>query len=57
MAPSNNIRKTKKNKNKNTGKNALKQFHKKWNLDQNINNSKSHTCNSFFENIISGVQL
>ena len=29
MAPSNNIRKTKKNKNKNTGKNALKQFHKK----------------------------
>ena len=27
------------------------------NLDQNINDSKSHICNSFFENIFSGVQL
>ena len=25
-------------------------------LDQNINDSKSHICNSFFENIFSGVQ-
>ena len=29
----------------------------KRNLDQNINDSKSHICNSFFENIFSGVQL
>ena len=25
-------------------------------MDQNINDSKSHICNSFFENIISGIQ-
>ena len=30
---------------------------KKRNSDQNINDSKSHICNSFFENIIPGVQL
>ena len=30
---------------------------KKRNLDQNINNSKSHLWNSFFENIISDIQL
>ena len=30
---------------------------KKRNLDQNINSSKSDTWNSFFENIISGIQL
>ena len=29
----------------------------KWNLNQNINDSKSHIWNYFFENIISGVQL
>ena len=28
----------------------------KRNLDQNINDSKSHIWNSFFENIISGIQ-
>ena len=33
---------------KNTGKNALKQSHKKWNLDQNINDSKSHIWIFFF---------
>ena len=27
------------------------------NLDQNINHSKSHIWNSFFENIILGIQL
>ena len=27
------------------------------NFDQNVNDSKSHICNSFFENIISGIQL
>ena len=30
---------------------------KKRNLDQNINDSKSHFWNSFFENIISDIQL
>ena len=30
---------------------------KKRNLDQNINDSKSHLWNSFFENIISDIQL
>ena len=30
---------------------------KKRNLDQNINYSKSHIWNYFFENIISGIQL
>ena len=44
-------------KKKNTGKNVLKQSHKKWNLDQNINYSKSHVCNSFLKNIILGIQL
>ena len=29
----------------------------KRNLDQNINDSKCHICNFFFENITSGVQL
>ena len=29
----------------------------KQSLDPNINDSKSHICNSFFENIISGIQL
>ena len=28
----------------------------KRNFDQNINDSKSHIWNSFFENIISGIQ-
>ena len=32
-------------------------FPKERNLDQNINDSKSHIWNSFFENIISGIQL
>ena len=30
---------------------------KKRNLDQNINDSKSQIWNSFFKNIISGIQL
>ena len=30
---------------------------KKRNLDQNINNSKSHIWNSFYEIIVSGMQL
>ena len=34
-----------------------KAIHKKGNLDQNKKDSKSHICNSFFENIFSGVQL
>ena len=42
---------------KNTGWNTLKQSPKKWNLDQNINDSKSHIWNSFFENIISSIQI
>ena len=29
---------------------------KKRNLNKNINYSKSHICNSFFENSISGIQ-
>ena len=43
-------------KKKNTGYNALKQSPKNRNLDQNVNDSKSHIFNSFFENIFSGVQ-
>ena len=38
---------------KNTGQNVLKQSTKKRNLDKNINDSKSHICNSYLENIIS----
>ena len=34
--------KKKKTKKKNTDKNALKQSSKKWNLDQNMNDPKSH---------------
>ena len=34
-------------------KKTLKQSPKKQNLDQNISDSKSHICNSFFENIFS----
>ena len=30
---------------------------KKESLDQNINTSKSYICNSFFENVISVIQL
>ena len=33
----------------------LRQSPKKRNLDQNINDSKSHICNSFFEHIISAI--
>ena len=29
----------------------------KWNVNQNINDSKSRICNSFFENIISGIKF
>ena len=43
-------------KKKNTGYNALEQSPKNRNLDQNVNDSKSHIFNSFFENIFSGVQ-
>ena len=46
-----------KNFKKNAGYNALKQSPKKRNLDQNINDSKSYICNSFFENNFSGIQL
>ena len=41
-----------KNKNNNIGSNALKKSPKNWDLHQNINNSKFHTCNSFFSNIL-----
>ena len=37
-------------------KNTLKLPPKNGNLDQNIYDSKSHIWNSFFENIISGIQ-
>ena len=39
------------------GWNVLRQSPQKRNLDQNINDSKSHLWNSFFENIISDIQL
>ena len=48
---------TKKKNNNNTGWNALKMSPKKRTLDQNINYSKSHIWNSFFENIILGIQI
>ena len=38
-------------------KKALKKSPKKWTLDQNLNDSKSHTWNSFFWNIILGMQF
>ena len=37
--------------------NCPKAVPKKLNLDKNINNSKSNIWNSFFENIISGIQI
>ena len=47
---------TMKNKKKHWLK-RLKAFPKKRSLDQNINTSKSHICNSFFENDISNTTL
>ena len=44
-------------KKKNTDWNILKQYPKQRNLDQNINDSKSHIWNSFLENIISSIHL
>ena len=42
---------------RNLAKTPLKHSPKKRNLDQNINDSKSRISNSFFENMISGIQL
>ena len=45
-----------KKKQKKTLANALKEPPKKEILEQKLNDSKAHICNSFFENIISGMQ-
>ena len=45
-----------KKKQKKTLANALKEPPKKEILEQKLNDSKPHICNSFFENIISGMQ-
>ena len=34
-----------------------KSRHQKPKFGQNVNDSKSQICNSFFENIISGIQI
>ena len=47
---------TTKKKQKKTLANALKEPPKKEILEQKLNDSKPHICNSFFENIISGMQ-
>ena len=57
----NNNNKNNNNNNNNnklkSSSNALKQSPKNRNLDQTTNNSKPHVCNTFFENIILGIQL